>query len=201
MCDVLCVTSRQLCEEPFLARVERLAQAVPRLAGLVLREKDLSVEAYRELAVEVLSRCRRFGVRCLLHGHAELAVELGADGVHLPLALLRELPEAIRVRLGELGASCHSVAEVREATERGCTYVTAGHIFATDCKRGLPGRGVEFLRQACAATSLPVYAIGGMTPERTPGVLAAGARGVCVMSSLMQCEEPERLLAAFAGER
>ena len=66
----------------------------------------------------------------------------------------------------------------------------AGHIYATDCKKGLPPRGLEFLEEICRSVSLPVYAIGGIRLDRKQieKTLAAGARGVCVMSGAMTCE-------------
>uniref|UniRef100_UPI0026229C76 thiamine phosphate synthase n=1 Tax=uncultured Oscillibacter sp. TaxID=876091 RepID=UPI0026229C76 len=103
MSDILCVTSRQLCREDFLARLERIAAARP--AGIVLREKDLSPAAYRALAGQVLEICRRRGVPCILHAFPDIAEELGADGLHLPLPALRLLSPESRKRFRRLGAS------------------------------------------------------------------------------------------------
>lgn len=61
-----------------------------------------------------------------------------------------------------------------EAQALGATYLLAGHIFDTSCKPGLPGRGLDFLAQVCAAVPLPVYAIGGITAETLPGVRRPG---------------------------
>lgn len=169
---------------PFLRRMALVVRARPR--AVVLREKDLSPDAYERLAREVLTLCRAAGVPCLLHTHAALALRLGAAGLHLPLALLRELLPAQRQRFAALGASCHSVDDVREAERLGCSYVTLGHIYATSCKPGLPPRGRDFLRRACAAARIPVYAIGGITPARLAEVCADGAAGACVMSGLMR---------------
>ena len=169
---------------PFLRRMALVVRARPR--AVVLREKDLSPDAYERLAREVLTLCRAAGVPCLLHTHAALALRLGAAGLHLPLALLRELPPAQRQRFALLGASCHSVEDVRAAERLGCSYVTLGHIYATGGKPGLPPGGRDFLRRACAAARIPVYAIGGITPARLAEVCADGAAGACVMSGLMR---------------
>ena len=72
------------------------------------------------------------------------------------------------------------------AERLGCSYVTLGHIYATACKLGLPPRGRDLLRRACAAARIPVYAIGGITPARLAEVCADGAAGACVMSGLMR---------------
>ncbi len=96
-----------------------------------------------------------------------------------------------------LGASCHSVEDALEAQSLGCTYITAGHIFATDCKRGAPPRGLSFLREVCESVSIPVYAIGGINGENYPSVLEAGAAGACIMSGLMCCGDAEEYMRSF----
>ena len=199
--ELVCVTARALCGEPLTRRLERLVASSHAPAAVILREKDLAPDDYRALAAETLRLCRRHGVRCILHTFAEVALELRPDALHLPLPTLRGLDEGVRRRLPPLGASCHSVEDIRGASALGCAYVTAGHIFDTDCKRGLPGRGLEFLARACAASPVPVYAIGGITPERLPDVLAAGARGVCVMGALMRCPDPDALLRQFCPQK
>ena len=193
MSDILCVTNRKLCGEDFLTRLERVAAAGPR--AVLLREKDLSPADYAALARSVLALCRAHRVPCILHSHPEVALAMEAEALHLPLPLLRDLPEAERRRFPRLGASCHSPEEAREAESLGCTYLFAGHIFDTDCKRGLPGRGLDFLARVCRETTLPVYAIGGVAPENIAAVRRAGAAGACLMSSLMTCPDPAALLA------
>ena len=195
MCEVLCVTNRLLCGEDFLGRVEKLARAKPK--GIILREKDLTESEYNTLAAAVLKICERYGTPCILHSFADTAAELGVTNLHLPLHILRELSPSKRNGFTTLGASCHSAEEAREAQSLGCTYITAGHIFDTDCKKGTPGRGLEFLKQVCKSVSLPVYAIGGISEENAEQVIRAGARGVCVMSSVMTCGDPKEYLEKF----
>lgn len=195
MSEILCVTDRTLCRAGFLPQVERIAAARP--AGLLLREKDLTEAAYGRLAAQVLALCRAQGVPCLLHSFPRVARDLGADGLHLPLPLLRALPAEERARFPRLGTSCHSVEEAREAQDLGCTYLIAGHIFATACKPGLPGRGLDFLAQVCRAVTLPVYAIGGIAPGSLDAVRRAGARGACLRSGFMTSPDPAALLTAL----
>ena len=83
-----------------------------------------------------------------------------------------------------LGASCHSLEEAVEAENLGCTYITAGHIYETDCKKGLPGRGIGFLKKICETVSVPVYAIGGIGAENIQEIKNAGAAGGCIMSGV-----------------
>ncbi len=181
-----------------MERVAALAAAHP--AAIVLREKDLSAEEYRQLAIQVMALCKRENTPCILHSFWSVAEELKADGLHLPLPLLRELSGKQRRSFPRLGTSCHSVEEALEAKALGCTYIMAGHVFATDCKRGLPGRGLSFLQQVCRAVDIPVYAIGGIEVSRTESVLLAGAKGVCMMSGCMQCEDVAALLREFESD-
>lgn len=191
------MTNRKLVRGDFLERLEEIAWQRP--AGILLREKDLAPEEYRKLARDVQSICKKAGVPCILHSFTGVAEELEADALHLPLPLLRKLPGEDRGRFRQLGASCHSVADAREAQSLGCTYITAGHIFDTDCKRGLPGRGLDFLREVCGAVTIPVYAIGGIEPKRMAEIFAAGAAGACVMSGPMVCGDVGTYFADFAG--
>ena len=179
--DIFCITNRKLCREDFFARISKIAAARP--AAVILREKDLSEKEYKELAKKVLKICREQKTACILHSFPETALELGCGSLHLPLPVL--------------GASCHSVEDAVLAERLGCTYITAGHIFDTDCKKGLPGRGLDFLKNVCAGVSVPVYAIGGISPANISKVREAGAAGACVMSGLMICEDPEDYLQEF----
>ncbi|MGN0135068.1 MAG: thiamine phosphate synthase [Anaerotignum sp.] len=195
MYDILCVTNRSLCKEDFLQRVEKIAACRPK--GIILREKDLTEEEYKKLAEQVLKLCERYEVPCMLHSFADAAIKLGAENIHLPLHILRELDEKKKEKFKEIGASCHSVEEAQEAEKLGCTYITAGHVFATDCKKGLPPRGLTFLQAVCQSVSIPVYAIGGIGSENIDSVRKAGAKGACIMSGLMGCEDVERFLKAL----
>ena len=195
MSDILCVTNRTLCKEDFLARVEEIAANHPK--GIILREKDLTEEEYKRLAEEVLHLCKKYEVPCMLHSFVDVAMELGAENIHLPLHILRTMDEKKKETFKQIGASCHSVEEAQEAERLGCTYITAGHVFVTDCKKGLEPRGLEFLQNVCESVSIPVYAIGGISSENIKLVRKAGAVGACVMSGLMRCENVKETMKGF----
>ena len=195
MSDILCVTSRTLCKEEFLQRVEEIAANKPK--GIILREKDLSEKEYKELAEKVLVICKKDDVPCMLHSFIDVAIELGAENIHLPLHILRKVDEKTKETFKIIGASCHSVEEAHEAEQLGCTYITAGHVFVTDCKKGLAPRGVEFLQNVCESVSIPVYAIGGISSENINAVRKVGAAGACVMSGLMRCENVKETMKGF----
>lgn len=205
--NIIAVTNRTLCRGSFLKQVERVCTVHPK--ALLLREKDLSESEYTALARKVQSICRHYEVSCILHYYPVSAEQTGVYRLHLPLAKLRELNAAGRsVRYEMLGCSVHSVEEAKEAEMLGATYLTAGHIYATDCKKGVPPRGLFFLREVCWAVEIPVYAIGGIrmeyfadsersdreeyTAQKRPctqqmkEIAKCGAKGACIMSGMMQ---------------
>lgn len=184
--NTIVVTNRALCARPFLEQVQRVCAMRP--AMLVLREKDLNEPAYRTLAADVQFICRNAGVPFVVHSHQSIARDLNADGLHLPLPLARDLGKEALSGFSSLGLSVHSAAEAREACSFGATYLMTGHIYETDCKPGLPPRGLRMLSKVCAAAgSVPVYAVGGINldPERIAAVRAVGAVGSCTMSAAM----------------
>ena len=192
---ILCVTDRTLCPPRFLEQAEAIAAAHP--AGLILREKDLSEADYQALASDVLRICNQYEVPCILHTFVGAAKALGVKRIHLPLPVLREQSKEDLAFFDTIGVSCHSVAEALEAQALGATYLTAGHIFLTTCKPGLPGRGLDFLRQVTQSVNLPVYAIGGITADRVPELQTAGAAGACLRSSLMLAPDPAAELRPY----
>ncbi len=197
MSDIFCVTNRKLCHEDFSARIARIAACHP--AGIILREKDMTPEEYGKAAASVMEICDQYGVMCILHSFTDVAISLHADAIHMPLHLLRAMTQEQKACFSVLGASCHSVEDALEAQAVGCTYITAGHVFETDCKKGLPGRGPEFLRNVCSAVDIPVYGIGGIDADNIALVREAGADGACLMSSLMVTESVAGLLKAMEG--
>ncbi len=191
---LICVTHRKLCREPFLTRLERIASQHPYC--IVLREKDLSETEYEALARDCLAICKRYDVPLHVNTHIHIARRIGCGGIHLPFQLLMQHKEEL-ADFPRIGVSLHAPEEAAQLAGTPATYVQAGHIFPTDCKAGVPPRGVSFLRQVCQATSLPVFGSGGITAERYPSVLQAGAAGACIMSGLMTCDHVEETMHPF----
>ena len=185
MSEILCITNRRLCREDFFTRLEQIARSHP--AGIILREKDLSPEEYLALGARALEICAAQGTPCILHGFLNAAIRLKARALHLPLAALERLSQEDKARFEYLGASCHSLEDAKTAQALGAHYIILGNIFETDCKKGLPGRGLEFLREVCRETELPVYAVGGINAQNLPAVIDAGAKGACIMSGFALC--------------
>lgn len=182
--NILAVSNRKLCSRPFEEQIKRVCSHHPR--ALILREKDLPEEEYYLLAKEIMEICMEYKVFCILHTYVEAARRLEVQSIHLPLFLL----ERYQGKLDDftvIGTSVHSVEEAKKAQMLGATYLTAGHVYATDCKKGLPPRGLKFLREVCGAVSIPVYAIGGIKLHggQIKEVMDCGAAGGCVMSEMM----------------
>lgn len=189
--NIICVTQRRLCSD-FLYQLEQIAKAHPR--QIILREKAMMPNDYEALLLQCRKICDSYKVPLFAHTFMDAARHTGIKKIHLPLPQLKALghrPDGFEI----VGTSIHAPEEALMATALGADYVTAGHIYATDCKRGLPGRGLDFLREVCRLSTLPVYAIGGITPENMPAIMAAGAAGGCMMSSLMTAEDPAEYLA------
>lgn len=227
---LICVTNRKLCKGyekyGFDAFYDRISEIVNmkqdiRPASIILREKDLSEEEYREVAKRLKTICDRAGVVFCAHNYALVAEELGTPA-HFPLHVLEKLVRDKKIsktnprnsgmlneisngipdgrsnnildgrseiyNLMRYGASCHSVEDALCAYKLGCDYVTAGHVYITDCKKGLAPRGIDFLKKMCDSVPIPVYGIGGIDLEsdKIDEVKQAGAKGACIMSGYMK---------------
>lgn len=189
MYKVICVTNRHLAGDHFLQQIERIAGCG--VDAVILREKDLSEAEYEALALQVKQICNKVNVPLYLHTYVNTAKHLGITQLHLPLCQFLQMGEAEKKEFEEIGVSIHSAEEAKQAQQAGAAYVTAGHVFATDCKKGLAPRGTGFLEEVCKTVTIPVYAIGGITMENVPSCLKAGAKGICLMSSLMRAEKQE----------
>jgi 8-oxo-dGTP diphosphatase len=155
-------------EAAFFPRLEaRLKDGL----GLVqLREKNLSREALKALAVRVLALARAEGARVLVNSDIELAREIGADGVHLTSAQLGgERPD-----LPWCGASCHSAEELRRAEAIGPVRATPSH-------PGSVPLGWERFREIVAGAAIPVYALGGMRARDLEEAKSRGAHGLAMV--------------------
>ncbi|MDX1763442.1 MAG: thiamine phosphate synthase [bacterium] len=152
-----------------------------------LREKDLSDGEVFALAEALRQLCRRYGARLMINDRADIAEAVGADGVQLTQRSYS--PREARRILGReklIGVSTHSAAEAESAARGGADFVTLGPIFDTPSKRRYgPPIGIDLLRTVAAGINIPVFAIGGITPEVVPEVLDAGAFGVAMISGIL----------------
>jgi thiamine-phosphate pyrophosphorylase len=174
--------------------------------GVQLREKDLLGAELLRLATALRELTARYDAALLVNDRIDVALAAGADGVHLPrdgfpVPAARALLGARRL----IAVSTHAPAEVTAAAAEGADFVVFGPVYATASKAAFgPPRGTEDLARACAASTIPVLAIGGITAGRTAAVRAAGASGVAVVSAIMAAEdaaEAARELSRALGAR
>lgn len=138
-----------------------------------------------------------------VNGYPWMAAAAGLGGLHLPensppLLAIRESCQSQSVQ--RTGVSVHSVEEALKREREGADYVLYGHIFATNSKLGVGPRGLEQLRNVAEQVTIPVIAIGGMTPARVKSVLAAGASGIAVMSGIWEAADPVETVKAYIRE-
>lgn len=189
MFDIICVTNRRLCEGDFFEKIEKIAASG--VKAIILREKDLSEREYFCLAEKFTGICDKYKIEAVLHTYVDAAISLKVRSIHLPLDILRKTDDKKKSFFNNIGVSCHSVADAVEAENAGASYITFGHVFATDCKKNLAPRGLDALKNVCEAVRIPVFAIGGIDAENVEYVLKNGASGICVMSGFMKCDDPE----------
>ena len=126
----------------------------------------------------------------ILHSYINVAKKIGVKRIHLPLRLMNENAEK---EFETVGVSVHSADEAVLAEKMGATYVTAGHILRQTAK-GLEPRGIEFLKNAVSSVDIDVYGIGGISPENIGKIQNTGAKGGCIMSGFMKCDNVKKYL-------
>lgn len=168
----------------------------PWVTAIHLREKTKTA---REL-LDGIDLILKTGVpteKLYVNDRADVAVAAGIRGVHLAYHSLEPGQVKAIVPQIRIGKSVHSIAEARHAEASGADYVMFGHVFATESKAGLRGRGLAELADVVRAVSIPVIAIGGMTPENVESVLASGAKGIAVMSGILGAANPACAAEAY----
>ena len=168
----------------------RIADAIHAGIDLIqIREKDLPTRDLMAMVAPAVEAARRTPTKIIVNDRLDVALALGAAGVHLgtqsvPAEAVRQIvPESFLV-----GVSCHSLAEAEAAQVAGADYIVFGPVFETPSKLqfGLPV-GLAKLRDAATKLSIPVLALGGITLERVRACLDAGASGIAGISIFQSC--------------
>ncbi|GIW09636.1 MAG: thiamine-phosphate synthase [Dehalococcoidia bacterium] len=179
-----------------------LAQAVLRGGARVVQLRDKAGPAVGTywLAQALGELCRQAGAVFIVNDRLDIALAAEADGVHLGQ---QDLPLSVaRALVGErliLGCSTNTVAEALQAEREGADYLGVGSIFPTTSKTDTRPAGLARLAEIRAAVRLPIAAIGGITLENAPAVIAAGADMVAVIRALAESDDPEATARRFAA--
>ncbi len=158
-----------------------------------LREKDAAARRIVELSRLVRDVCKDFDVPFILNDRPDLAIDSGANGVHVgqddvSARLARRLmgDDAI------IGLSTHAPEEVLESVDEPVEYVSAGPVVPTPTKPGRAPTRIDYLRLAVAQAGRPVFVTGGVSPETVPELADAGARHFVVVRYLTEADDPRR---------
>ena len=195
------ISNRKLCENENLEKqIEKIFSAYERkiilknfeIVALTLREKDLNKNKYLKLIEEIYPICQKYKINLILHQNYDLSLDdkYNIEGIQLSYGIFKSLNENIKAELikkyKRIGVSIHSLNEAKEVESLGASYVVAGHIFETDCKKGLEPRGLKFVEDLSSTLSIPIFAIGGIDEKNSLSVINSSAFGVCMMSSIMK---------------
>ena len=163
-----------------------------------LREKGLDHDALLQEAIEIGALCRRYSVPFIINDDVQIALECGADGVHvgqedMAAAEARRLLGPDRI----VGVTCKTVEQAIEAERQGADYLGSGAMFPSLAKPGATGISFDTLRAICAAVETPVVAIGGITHENVDKLRDTGIAGVCVVGAIFAQPDPEQAARAL----
>lgn len=177
------ITNRHLCNNDYIEQIKKVLSLHP--YALILREKDLCEQEYLELAIEVQKLCLAENVLFFVHRNIDIANIIGCKNIHLSILDLEKIEDKIN-GFENISVSCHSVADVRSALNISSTQIVLGTIFETECKKGLKGKGTQFISEIREMCEIPIYAIGGIKEKNINTVIEAGATGGCMMSGFMK---------------
>lgn len=186
------ISNREICPIDLLPDVVAAAVAGG-VDAVHLREPGLDDETLRALAERISGMRNRDRFSVFINRSLETAQSVNADGVHLAEKQIHELGRArdLLPAGSIVGVSIHSVESALAAAGVGADYLIAGHVFETGSKPRHAGRGLEFIEHVCSAVSIPVIAIGGITPGNTRDVLNSGACGIAILSGILASADPE----------
>lgn len=175
-------------------RVSQIAAAGCRM--FVWRDKHRSDAERLAMGQEIASALCGFRAQLYVHGRADLCQLLDATGIHLPQRGLPVFSCRQLIPHVPIGVSCHSAEELRAAERSGANFATISPVFRSKSS-ALSPMGLDGLRSLAATTQLPLYALGGCSPDTARACIEAGARGVAVMRGLMDAQDPYETTRAF----
>ncbi len=181
-------------------------QAEQALAGgitlMQLREKELDEATFLREARDIAKLCHRYSVPLLINDSVDIALQSGADGVHLGQSDLDAA--AARRLLGPdmiIGVTAKTTEQALQAQSAGADYLGCGAVFGTSTKKDTRPMSRETLQAICRAVAIPVVAIGGINRSNLPELAGTGIRGVAVVSGIFSATDIRaecRLLRSLA---
>ncbi|KMT23216.1 thiamine phosphate synthase [Clostridium cylindrosporum] len=183
------ITNRHLVSEK--RYIEVLKQASDSgVKRIILREKDLSTCNLEKLYYKIKHTISE-ETKIIINSNIECAKKVGAFGIHLTFN------DFLNYKLTNnfiVGVSVHTLEEAIIANKKGASYILASNVYATKCKKGVEGKGVEFIREIAHRVDTKVIALGGITRYNFREVYDAGANGIGIMSEIMQSNNVKDLI-------
>ena len=191
-------------DDEFLNRVDAALRGG--VTMVQIREKEKSTREYLDLAQKVHKVTKIYGVPLIVDDRVDIAMAMGAEGVHLGQ---NDLPVSVaRKIVGDnmiIGATAKTVEQAREAYEQGADYLGVGAIYPTTTKVKTVLTSVETLKDICISVPIPVNAIGGLNKDNIDILREIPIDGICVVSAIMKAEDvrlsAEELFDKFKGMR
>lgn len=173
--------------------LEQIESALRGGATMVqLREKGMDPAAFQKEAAEALALCRQYGAPLIINDNVDIALAVGADGVHVGAA--DQPVAAVRARAGGrflIGATAKTVAQAQNAQAAGADYLGVGAVFPSPTKPEAIRITPALLREICASVSIPAVAIGGINLENMDALRGTGIAGVALVSAVFAATDIE----------
>jgi thiamine-phosphate pyrophosphorylase len=194
------ITNRKQTRVPLREAVRHALQGGAR--AIQLREKDLPVRELLALAETLRAITHEFGAKLFINDRVDIAVGVGADGVHLGHESMP--PDSVRKVVGNkllIGVSTHTSDEAKAAEAGGADFITFGPVFFTQSKAqfGQPA-GLEYLKSVKESVNIPVFGLGGINYENMDNVMNCGTHGISLISAIFGADDIRKAAETIAGK-
>lgn len=209
---IIGITNRNLSEN-FYGQISKISKS--KLDYLIIREKDLKENELLNLSLQIKERLKTTNIKIIVNSNMNIAKIIDADGIQLSFKDFTQIKNNLSTKIekdinkdvnkleekgdiyNKVGVSIHSFEEGKIAYELGASYVIYGHVFETDCKKGVDPRGVDEIEALSKVINIPIIGLGGINQKNFEKVINAGASGIAIMSSLMKSNNPKELIENY----
>lgn len=188
------VTNRHIVNGDFYTKIKEAC--ISGVDCIILREKDLDYDKYLDLAIKVKSITDKYNIPLIINGNIDVANNIDSYGYHCSFKSIIKETKAYKYQ----GVSVHSLKEAILAEEYGADYLLVGHIFKTECKKGLDPRGVNFIKEIIENVSIPVIAIGGINKNTVSKLYSNNIFNIAIMSGIMSSSNTAKSISELKGD-
>ena len=194
MSYICLITNRNLVssDEEYFRVIEEAINAG--IDHIILREKELPYKIVLGYAIKIKGMIGSRKTKLFINSMYKMKNEIEGIGIHMPYNMFIELKNDIN---GEIGISVHSVEEAINAYKLGASYILCSNIYETNCKKGLKGKGLLFIKEIKSKVPIKVIALGGINILNYKEVLNSGADGIGIMSDIMKNDDVYNLVVKY----